>query len=66
MTTALSFKNADSKFIELIKEISKRANIEVVMETKPSRLDKAIEEIKNGEIKKFKTFEDFEKNLEEN
>ncbi|WP_172952559.1 MULTISPECIES: hypothetical protein [Bacteria] len=62
MNTTLSFKNADYKFIELIKEIAKRANIEVV-ENKISKLDKAIQEIKNGELERYKTFEDFEKSL---
>ncbi|PSM51223.1 competence protein [Campylobacter blaseri] len=42
--------------------MAKRANIEVV-ENKISKLDKAIQEIKNGELERYKTFEDFEKSL---
>ncbi len=63
MNTTLSFKNADYEFIALIKEIAKRANIEVE-ENRISNLDKAIQEIKNGKVERYKTFEEFEKSLD--
>ena len=64
MTTTIDFKNADYGFIELIKEMVRQANVEFEQRDKVSRLDKAIKEIENGEIKRFKTFEEFEKSLD--
>ena len=43
--------------------MAKFANIDVVEHKKPSRLDKAIKEVENGEVETFKNFSDFEKSL---
>ena len=43
--------------------MAKFANIDVVEHKKPSRLDKAIKEVKNGEVETFKNFNDLEKSL---
>ena len=64
MTTPIDFKNADYGFIELIKEMARQANVEFEQRDKVSRLDKAIKEIENGEVERFKTFEEFEKSLD--
>lgn len=63
MITSLEFKTSDNKFIELVKQMAKFANIDVVEHKKPSRLDKAIKEVENGEVETFKNFNDFEKSL---
>ena len=64
MTTTIDFKNADYGFIEPIKEMARQANVEFQQRDKVSRLDRAIKEIENGEVERFKTFEEFEKSLD--
>lgn len=64
MTTTIDFKNADYGFTQLIKEMARQANVEFEQRDKVSRLDKAIKEIENGEVERFKTFEEFEKSLD--
>ena len=44
--------------------MARRANVEFEQRDKVSRLDKAIKEIENGEVERFKTFEEFEKSLD--